>query len=355
MHPLQKKRLKKERNIPIDIAKGISIILVAFGHSLLRKRFPEVHSTLALVRMPLFFFLSGVFFTNVLSPVKFILKKTDSLLKPYFGTLLIVLIFTLFNSELQTKTGAYSVLYGTGQTLWGYWVPMWFLTHLWTVFIAAFLITKYTSFNSLSSQSKYVLLVTLLIIGSSVLRYFFVVDWDTVKNESVITGWPFSIDLLPVSIAYFLMGNTLREQILAFRPKWQMVVMCIFIYSGIYYFTPARLEMNYRFYFDPLLTNIASAVGIYFVLSLSFYLTMNDRIAKVLSKIGFASLFILIFHPMIHGEVYSFLKTYIWKKPKHLWAWVAYLSGISFPLLIRAIAVRVRVVGLMYLPYHSSK
>ena len=59
----------------IDIAKGISIILVAFAHSKLRPYLPELNNALSLFRMPLFFFLSGIFFSAAINPDIFLIKK----------------------------------------------------------------------------------------------------------------------------------------------------------------------------------------------------------------------------------------------------------------------------------------
>jgi len=44
----------------IDIAKGISIILVALFHSKLKLFAPDIINSMGLFRLPLFFFLSGV-------------------------------------------------------------------------------------------------------------------------------------------------------------------------------------------------------------------------------------------------------------------------------------------------------
>ena len=86
----------------IDIAKGISIILVVFGHSQLGHYYPNINNALGLFRMPLFFFLSGVFFNSNSTLVYFIFKKSDALLKPYFVTLIIII-----SIEIITRGGAY--------------------------------------------------------------------------------------------------------------------------------------------------------------------------------------------------------------------------------------------------------
>jgi fucose 4-O-acetylase-like acetyltransferase len=342
---------QKERNVPVDIAKGISIILVVFGHSLLRKRYPEVHDIFSLIRMPLFYFLSGIFFKPFLSPKQFILKKTDQLLKPYFGTLLIVvlvMVFTVRNESLGALSG---VLYSTGQTLWNSWVPMWFLTHLWTVFIAAFLVINFTGFHQLNERNKLIIITLLLLSGGINLNFFFTVDWDNIKRGMVTTGLPFSIDLLPVTLSYFLFGHTLSSHVLLFKPNLKLLVIFIILYACILYLSPAFLELNHRMYHSPILASIGSGLGIYLILCLSYFLSLNGRISTVLKTVGYTSLFILIFHGVIKSEVYSFLNVTISREPKLLWQWVAFLSAIGLPILIRSIILRIKLLRLIYFPF----
>lgn len=47
----------------IQVAKGMAIILVAFNHSDLAAMLPTVNDALRTFRVPLFFFLAGVFFS----------------------------------------------------------------------------------------------------------------------------------------------------------------------------------------------------------------------------------------------------------------------------------------------------
>lgn len=74
----------KKRAVTIDIAKGISIALVALNHSAIPEDQIAVTDNFNLFRLPLFFFLSGIFFSSYASTGKFLLKKSDALLKPYF-------------------------------------------------------------------------------------------------------------------------------------------------------------------------------------------------------------------------------------------------------------------------------
>ncbi len=72
----------------VDIAKGIAILLVVFGHNCIALQSADERGKLFEViysfHMPLFFFISGVFFKPKLGLKYFAVRKTHSLLKPYF-------------------------------------------------------------------------------------------------------------------------------------------------------------------------------------------------------------------------------------------------------------------------------
>ena len=75
----------KKRIQWIDIAKGISIILVVYGHSGLNN-VPIIGSWLHAYRMPFFFFVSGLLFSGAKysTIVPFLRKRIKTLYRPYF-------------------------------------------------------------------------------------------------------------------------------------------------------------------------------------------------------------------------------------------------------------------------------
>ena len=74
----------------IDIAKGIGILLVVLAHNDLEAYAPFLHKVIYSFHMPLFFFLSGMFFRPETPFWQLIRKRFDSLLKPYFFTLFFI-------------------------------------------------------------------------------------------------------------------------------------------------------------------------------------------------------------------------------------------------------------------------
>ena len=86
-----------KRDITIDIAKGIGIVLVVLGHVLINS---DINRLIYLFHMPLFFFISGIiFYSTYNKDIKFkdyLLKKIKSILIPYFVFSIICFIYWYF-------------------------------------------------------------------------------------------------------------------------------------------------------------------------------------------------------------------------------------------------------------------
>jgi fucose 4-O-acetylase-like acetyltransferase len=76
----------------IDLAKGMCMLLVVLGHFQEKYgwvQFQELNFTVSYVRMPLYFFLSGIFFKTYDSFRYFLTKKINHLLVPYLVFLIL--------------------------------------------------------------------------------------------------------------------------------------------------------------------------------------------------------------------------------------------------------------------------
>ena len=147
----------------IDVAKGISIMLVAMFHSPLREYYSEIIDPMSLFRMPLFFFLSGVFFVWSIAPKQFLVKKSEALLKPYYSVLLTLLLLNFLMGEPHFLYYLKGILYGNGDTI--EWEPLWFLPHLFVVYGFGYLLLNHSSFNQWSYPAKYLFLILMFSIG----------------------------------------------------------------------------------------------------------------------------------------------------------------------------------------------
>lgn len=145
----------KARNIAIDLAKGICIILMVAGHTGVPKWLGQF---IYLFHMPFFFLASGYLFRekNLDNTGKYIKKKFKGLWYPFvFWSIVYLLLhnlFTFFNfyghSYSLKETGSLLVRYvltaGTEQLLGGFW----FLTSLLFATIVGFLYYKWIGFST---------------------------------------------------------------------------------------------------------------------------------------------------------------------------------------------------------------
>ena len=110
---------QKNRIQYIDLAKGICIIMVVLYH--IAKYYDTsllVNSFFKLIRMPLYFFLSGVFFKSYRGFFDFFKRKTNKLLIPFvFWYLLLsvclsLLLFHLYEIKMDRmeETGFWGAL-----------------------------------------------------------------------------------------------------------------------------------------------------------------------------------------------------------------------------------------------------
>jgi fucose 4-O-acetylase-like acetyltransferase len=333
------------------MAKGVSIILVAFSHSHLKMFLPALNHTLALFRVPLFFFLSGIFFREMIELKSLVLSKTDSLLKPYFVTLVSLLTIGAILGTRDIIWEAGGILYGNGDTI--RWAPLWFLPHLWALHMFSYLIFSGARIQQKTRYHKISLALLLLIAGVLIVGKLYHLPVNVDGKIIEVPGLPFSLDLVFISSAYFISGRFLREHVKSFKPKLLIVFLALSSFILIAIFTAVEVDLNERIYNSPLPSTIEASLGIYLVLSLVYFLNRLSLLTRILCYTGKASLFILIFHAYVGGKIDSILC--------ELSDQTLYISILSFicsltaPLIIRAIVIRSDILALFYLPLKSNK
>jgi polysaccharide biosynthesis protein PslL len=320
---------------------------------------PGLDQSLALFRIPLFFFLAGIFFNEAIALEKLILSKTDSLLKPYFVTLgAFLLIDIMLESQFQSMWELKGILYGNGETIkrvasWA--MPLWFLTHLWVLFIFSYLIFSITKIQNKPCYLKVLLVLLLLTTGAAIVDKFWHLPININGRIVEIPGLPFSFDLVFISAAYFISGRFLREHVKSFKPKLRFVFLALSSFILIAILTSAEIDLNHRIYHEPLASTIAAYLGIYLILSLAYFLNQRMVLARVICYAGEASLFILIFHNFFEDQVHSILSHWNFFNQDLYVSILSFTCCLTMPLVIRAIVIRSNFLALFYLPLKSSK
>lgn len=138
----QKKRIEF-----IDLAKGVCILLVVAGHC----GFPINIPGWEIVRMPLYFILSGLFFKDYGGWVNFLVQKTNKILIPFLffyllGNLAYYLIQWLAPGVLVTAARGFGDMFTNRQFFNG---PIWFLLCLFWCNVIFCTITLYIKSETL--------------------------------------------------------------------------------------------------------------------------------------------------------------------------------------------------------------
>ena len=328
--------------------------MVAMLHSDIARLIPEIIGAMSLFRMPLFFFLSGIFFSYASDPKTFFLKKIEALLKPYFSVLIFLFIASFFLPFTRHAWGLVGILYGSGETI--VWNPMWFLTHLFAVYCFCYLLLKYTHFDKFSRRLKFITLCLMILLGAQIIDTFWQKTISLSGYTFLLPGLPFSIDIILISSTYFLAGFFLRKKVIHYTPSVNYLTISILIYVAVVQFTHAHINFALRSYSSPIFATIGAICGIYFILATSWYLTKFNIVQRTLSTLGAASLYILIFHLWIGAKAQSFFSMLL-PNPDlaALSAIAAYTMSIFVPVGMKWIIEKIPYFSLFFLPIRTNK
>lgn len=333
----------------IDIAKGISIVMVALHHSPLRGEIPEVVDPMSLFRMPLFFFLSGLFFRHAREPARTLLARFDAWMKPYYVTLILVCAVSSILLGEDFLRHLRDILYGTGPVI--PIVPMWFLPHLFLVYAGAYGLIRLTPFRELPGVFQWLLLSLSLLLGSYSIAWFWNYELTLWGHLYRLPGLPFSLDLLPISLAYFMAGHLLASRVIDFRPSGGMVVLSAAVYLWVVLFTGAHIDLNRRIHEGSMAAIVGSVAGIYLVLAFSYGCARFEVAKRSLVRLGKSSLFILIFHYPVGDALFRWMTSAIsGREGEPGAAALAFLLSLVVPLGIHYLIERNRLLALLYLP-----
>ena len=299
--------MSKGRLAYIDIARGIGIMLVVLGHTLAEANYHVQNSSVLFLgrliysfHMPLFFFLSGMFFKPDIRFSDLLKRRFDSLLKPYLFTIFLVYFVSVFyDKNLGLSTAVVRIikaLYGNSYYLELYWSQIWFLPALFALNLFAF--GFYAIFKHLPVWTMFLGLLLTLAVGILTINWFMPLKLALFGYNLELSGLPFSLDIVLVCGFFFLLGREVCERIpmRVFSPLWVLVGSAA-VTIGLNVVFPATLGLNFREYESPLFNTIEALAGIVFVLSLSQWIEKWGRwVSRALQYYGKISLIVLIFH-----------------------------------------------------------
>jgi len=329
----------KNRIAYIDIAKGLGILVIVLGHNDLAGYHPSLHKFIYAFHIPLFFFLSGMFFRPERSFKETLTRRFNTLLKPYLFTLFMIYLGEAAFSNMTFPIIAGRIaksLYATGHYI--DWVQLWFIPHLFAVSLFAWLAWRGVFGRVRSSWLRGTLMLIMLAVGVYTMPYFWPFNAPVTGTE--FFGLPFSLDLVFASGFFFLLGYEVN------RLPLEKFFASPFVLAGTFglllaltFTLPPVLDFNTRTYPSLAINTLEAVVGIAMTLSLARNLEKwSARLANVFSYFGRISLVILIFHVPIQETLFGkYQRLGIPIDPSIA---LAFLSGVLIPALIYELAIR---------------
>lgn len=347
------------RNKIVDIARGIGILLVVFGHSwIVLHEKGELFRIIFSFHMPLFFLLSGIFLKETEGLPSLLKSKADSLLKPYF-----VILGGLGIAHILTGNGSLlyfvGLLYSTGSTI--EWVQLWFLPHLFVVVIFSWLTVKAFSVNCLNKKIFALVPAAFLISGILAIQMFWLKPMSEFGGPSflfgkkaLLPGLPFSIDIILISSAYFLAGYMMSKYIQDISFNLLLFLCAVSVFFGLHYFFDETIDLNRRIYGNMLISSMQAFSGIYIVLSVSSLLSFSSSLTTLFAHIGSGSIFILIFHWFFMDNARLLFDANTSMDP-YVVGMFGFLLAVAAPLILLEVTRRQRLLSVLLLPWKSIK
>ncbi len=323
----------------IDIAKGLGILLVVMGHNDFSLISPFLFKLIYSFHMPMFFFMSGIFFKPDLSFLTLLRRRFDSVLRPYIFIILLIFFATLSFTKVDfahSITRLVKALYGNGHYL--DWVQLWFLPHLFVVSLFAFLFFKLVLRTGLP-WLKWVLLVAAQVVGVLSISAFWPFNLELFGRKLEVFGLPFSLDLVLISGFFFILGYELFQNFpAAFFKKPQVCLLLGLLLSAFVWFFPPTIDFNIRQFDSLFLNTLEALLGIAFALSLALQIERIARLAVIFKYIGRASLIILLFQVPIQAFWSDKVLAMTGNFP--LAYWIGFFAGVLGPLAINALFIK---------------
>ncbi|MBP1123849.1 MULTISPECIES: acyltransferase family protein [Pseudomonas] len=342
----------KHRWIQMDIAKGIGILVIVFAHSWFVANSRDLmYPILASFVIPLFFFLSGVFFKPEQPFVEMAVRKADGLLKPFFFTLLLYVSLRALLRDQPLLPDIGGVFYASVDTI--PWQAMWFLPHMWVAILFSWVMLRLILRLKLAPWASALLLAVQLLLGIWMLPLFW--QWPVTLGEHtwVLPGLPFSLDITLISSACFIAGYLLRDWLRTHPGSWLTLLIAVVVFAVLFDLTWDTMDLAQRRYDHWLWTSLLAVIGMYACWALAKVLTVSALVTRAMTYIGQSTLILLIFHGEIQHKTFDLMQR-LGLHP-FLAAGVGLVVAVVGPLLIGEVIKRVAVLRFFYFPFPVAK
>lgn len=274
----------------VDLTKGICIILVVMTHIGGAFNLLDKNSMLSCFRMPLYFFISGVFFKSYEGLLGFVVRKINKLIVPFLffylsAFLLKYIVWKIFPGAFQLPV-SWSELLAVfhGHDLIRFNPPIWFLIALFNCNVLFYFI------HFLREKHLPAMFALTLLIGCT--------GFYLGKMNITI---PFYIDIAMTALPFYVAGFWIRRYNFFLFPSHRFdkfIPVFVIVALIIMYFTATTLGMRTNNYSGNIFqVYIAAFAGIFMIM----LLCKKVKKLKVVSYLGRYSIITLSIHgPLLH-------------------------------------------------------
>lgn len=274
----------------VDLTKGICIILVVMTHIGGAFNLLDKNSMISCFRMPLYFFISGVFFKSYEGLLGFVVRKINKLIIPFLffylsAFLLKYIVWKIFPGAFQLPV-SWSELLAVfhGHDLIRFNPPIWFLIALFNCNVLFYFI------HFLREKHLPAMFALTLLIGCT--------GFYLGKMNITI---PFYIDIAMTALPFYVAGFWIRRYNFFLFPSHRFdkfIPASVIVALVIMYFTATTLGMRTNNYSGNIFqVYIAAFAGIFMIM----LLCKKVKKLKVVSYLGRYSIITLSIHgPLLH-------------------------------------------------------
>lgn len=319
--------MAKERIAYIDFMKGLCILLIVMGHvegfsydSIM----PGLNYALKSFRIPMYFFLSGLFFKTYGEFSEFLRKKVNNLIITLlffhfvcsFLRIPLVAVVHHYRPDIDISFPISSIIPPFFGRLWYSAGALWFLVALFGVNMLYYLIQ-----SSFGKLGRVLAVLCFSILGYILMKY---------KIEL-----PFEFDISLVALPFFMLGVIVKELGLLKASRYDKYGMLIIVPSSffVYYFS-ADINLLYQGVPNYFMLYLIPFIAI---LSL-FWFCKNLKYVPLICHYGRYSIILLGTHQILIGYIWAFLHGFIDVQSNYM-----VLITIALVLLIELAIIKILV------------
>ncbi len=319
---------EKKRIEYFDLMKGVCIVLVVISHCCEEfdiKGNLHVWSMLEHLRMPLYFFLSGMFFKEYSCFIDFVVRKFNKLIVPFLFFAVITVIPKLLSGELPCE-----LLYVKKHISWmlkysGY---LWFLRALFFANILYYVYNKAVAGYSFKVRAIVVLCVTAL--GWCV-NSFMPLEGNFRSDYAYLSSAVTAFLVMP----FFFVASSVREPLLRLRSVGMLrlsvlfclsLAVCYFTVSGGVYLANAKVQNNVMLFYIAAFAAILCVWCICYAAKRVWYLSFVGRYSIIVYLVHCPLLSMFVYMGLF-DNVYLLAVVLLGLMPPAIWVFKRYFPA----------------------------